>query len=192
MELKVWAKTILTVQKYLERVTYAIDSMIYKEALGSAYVSSKNLTKQSALSVSESIINLSDRKVNLINLNVICVKALKGIDRISAKLLILKHIENRTSSEIAQILDISDRTYFRKLNKAYDNIGTWLEDNGFNSEYFHKNFGNEGWIMEAYYQNSKEFFENSKQNKNIVCFDGDFLRGVIKSIARPAGYSSYS
>ena len=83
---KIWGKTLVTIQKYLARITKTIDSLIYKKALASGYVSTKNLTKQSAFVVTDSIISLSQRKVNLINLNVVCLNALKGIGPNSAKL----------------------------------------------------------------------------------------------------------
>ncbi len=37
---------MMMIQKYLERVTRAIDSLVYKRALTSVFVNSKNLTEQ--------------------------------------------------------------------------------------------------------------------------------------------------
>lgn len=175
MELKVWGKTIMSVQKYLERVTKAIDSLISKKAFASCYVSLKNLTEQSADSVANNIINLSERKVNLINLNTICLNALKEIDKISAKILILKYIDGLTSADIASLLEISDRTYFRKLNIAYNDFENWLKINNFTDAYFEKRYKNEGWIMEAFYKNKEE-----NEKKEIA--DEDLLNSIIKNI----------
>jgi sRNA-binding regulator protein Hfq len=182
MELKIWGKTILTVQKYLERVTRAIDSIIYKKAISSAYVNSKNLTELNSLAVSDFILNLSERKVNLINLNTICMKALRGIDRMSAKLLILKHIDERTSAEIAGLLGISDRTYFRKLNSAYEELENWLKTNNYTSKYFENKLRDEGWIIELYLRN-KEFFEGTNK-ENTVKLDTVFLKDILKNIGK--------
>lgn len=188
MELKVWAKTMLTVQRHLERVTNALDELIYKKAAASAYVNSKNLMEQTCEKLGNFIINVSETKVNLINLNTICVSALKGIDKTSAKILILKHIENKQSSEIFSLLNMSERTYFRRLNMAYDNFEKWLVKNGFTEQYFLKKYSNEGWIMEVYYKNL-EMLRNNKQD--VFSIDVGFLSDIVKGISRSA-HSSYS
>lgn len=179
MELKEWGKTMITIQKYLGRVTKAIDSLVYKRAITSAFVSSKNLTKQSAYSVANNLIDLSERKVRLINLHTICVNALNGIDKASAKLLILKFIDGLPSSETAALLGLSDRTYYRKLNEAYDNLENWLKKNNFTEEYFTNNFKNEGWIMEVFYKNKE-----SKEKKDFI--NEEFFNGVINNLNKTA------
>lgn len=124
MELKIWGKTIVSVQRYLEKVTKAIDSLIGKKAVASAFVNLKNLTEQSAYSVANSLIELSERKVNLINLNVICHKALREIDKLSAKILVLKFIDCLPSAEIALLIEVSDRTFFENLILLMINLKT--------------------------------------------------------------------
>ncbi len=179
MELKVWGKTIMMIQKYLERVTKAIDSLVYKKALASAFVNLKNLIEQSAYFVTNGLIELSERKIRLINLNTICSKALDGIDKANAKLLILKFVDGLQSKEIASMLGFSDRTYFRKLNEAYDDLGKWLKKNNFTEEYFMKNFKNEGWIMEVFYKNKEE----NKKNENFL--NEEIMNGIIKNLNKP-------
>ncbi len=192
MELKTWARTIMIVKRHLNKVINAIDHVIYKKALSSAYVNTKNIIEQSSEAVSNFIINLSQTKINLINLNLICVNALKEIDRISAKILILKHIDGRTSSEISKIFGISDRTYFRRLQKAYVDLEQWLISNNFTENYFFNKFNSEGWIMEAYFSSAEFFSGTNKEMGNIFCQnETNYIKGVIKSLTKSA-YSSYS
>ncbi len=189
MELKVWAKTMLTVQRYLEKVTKALDHVIYKKAIASMFVNSKNIHEYNGESVSKFIINVMDSKINLINLNTICINGLKKIDKTCAKILILKHVDGKTSAEIAKLLGLSDRTYFRRLNKAYDEFEKYLKNNNFTEEYFMKKYSSEGWIMEVY-EKCYEFFENGVVENDIFNANFDCLR-IIKSIANPI-HSSYS
>lgn len=176
MELKEWGKTMVMIQKYLERVTKAIDSLVYKRAMTSVFVNSKNLTEQSAYAVTNNLIELSERKIRLINLHTICSNALKGIDKNSAKLLILKFVDGLPSVEIASLLELSDRTYYRKLNEAYGSLENWLKRNNFTEEYFRTNFKNEGWIMDVFYKNMAE-----KEKKEGFVND-DFFNSVIKNL----------
>lgn len=188
MELEVWARTMLTVQRHLERVAKALDKIILKKAVSSAFVTSKNLMEQNVERISKYIINLSQTKINLINLNTICVKALKGIDKTSAKILILKHIDGKQSTEIASLLGLSYRTYFRRLNLAYEKIEKWLFANNFDADFFNKIYSSEGWIMEVYNKNL-EMISNSKQGE--ITIDVGLLNGIVSSIAK-AAHSSYS
>lgn len=183
MELRVWGKTIISVQKYLERVISAIDSLISKKALASVFVNSKNLTEQNAYSVANTLIELSERKINLINLNIICSDALQNINKLSAKILILKFIDCLSSAEIASLIGVSDRTFFRKLNFAYDELAKWLSRNNYTKEYFEKNYKNEGWIMEAFYKN-KEI--NDKKDFSSE----DYLDSILHNLNKKKTKSS--
>ena len=174
MNLKTWSKTILTVQKYLERVCNSIDGCIEKRVNASAFVTSKTLAENSSEAIANWIIEMSQRKVNLINLNVICMNALKGIDKTLAKILALKHFDNMPFNEIYQLLNISERTYFRKLNSAYQNFERWLIENGYSSEYFQSLLEKEGWIFEIYYENERQLLNTNKEiifNLNNLNFD---------------------
>lgn len=179
MDLKIWGKTIMTIQRYLTRVTNAIDSLISKRALASGFVNTRNLTKQNAYSVTKDIIDLSQRKINLINLNIICVNALKGIDALSSKILILKFIDGLHSSEIASLLGISDRTFFRKLNCAYSELEKWFINNHITNKFFENKCKDEGWIMEVFFR-CKE--ENKK--KKFSLDDKNFFDNIIKIIKK--------
>lgn len=164
MNLKTWTRTVLTVQKYLERVCDSIDACIEKKINASCYVTSKNFAENSAEFLSNWIINMTNKKVNLINLNVICMDALRGIDRNLAKILALKHFEGMQAKDIIDIMGLSERTYFRRLNNAYVEFEKYLATHGFSSSFFEKMLEKEGWITEIYYENERALKENSKND----------------------------
>ncbi len=182
MTLKIWARTLLTVQKYLERICNSIDACIEKKAMASSFVNSKNMYNNDCASVADWIINMSERKKQLINLNVICISALKGIERNFAKILALKYFDRMSSADIAAIMDLSERTYFRKLNSAHDSFESWLAVHGYDAEYFENNFKNEGWIMEVYFDTEKLYNCNITKN-NVLNLSPLYLEKIYK-IAR--------
>lgn len=182
MTLKIWARTLLTVQKYLERICKSIDACIEKKALASSFVNSKNIYKNNCASVADWIIDMTERKKQLINLNVICLDALKGIDRTFAKILALKYFDRMSSLDIANVMQLSERTYFRKLNNAHDSFESWLAVHGFDSKYFEKNFSGEGWITEVYYETKKLYNCNITKN-NVLSLSPLYLEKLYK-IAR--------
>ena len=105
-----WSKTILGVYKYLPRVTLAFDKLVKSRAYNSSATSLYNLAFNDIMNVANSIINLTQRKNNLINLKVIIDKTLKSIDLTSARILIYKYFDNKKSAEIAKMLNVCNRT----------------------------------------------------------------------------------
>lgn len=111
-----WVKTILNVYRYLETVSGAIDKIVMSRATNSFYTNRDNMAFNNVMKISEDILQLTERKIKLINLKVITEKALLDIKQSLAKILVLNFVEKRTCYECAQILGVSVRTYFRHLN----------------------------------------------------------------------------
>ena len=145
-----WSKTILGVYKYLPRVTLAFDKLVKSRAYNSSATSLYNLAFNDIMNVANSIINLTQRKNNLINLKVIIDKTLKSIDSTSARILIYKYFDNKKSAEIAKMLNVCNRTYFRKVNSALTHFTCALAKQGYDSFKLFQMLKNEKWIMLVY------------------------------------------
>ena len=120
MKTNAWGKTILTIYKYLERIAGAIDKLVERQALNSYYYFKENTQNNGVLNVAEKIIELSERKVRLINIKVLTEESLKKCEKKLAELLIYRYIDGDRSEDIAKRLALSERTYFRRLNQAED------------------------------------------------------------------------
>ena len=145
-----WSKTILGVYKYLPRVTLAFDKLVKSRAYNSSATSLYNLAFNDIMNVANSIINLTQRKNNLINLKVIIDKTLKSIDLTSARILIYKYFDNKKSADIAKMLNVCNRTYFRKVNSALTHFTYALARQGYDSFKLFQMLKNEKWIMSVY------------------------------------------
>lgn len=170
--MKIWSKTILNIYRYLERVANAIDKIVLSRAINSFFTSSSNMAFNGVWNVSQDIINLTNRKVNLINLKLITEKALSCIDEALAKVLILNFVEKRTCYECAEILNVSLRTYFRKLNKALESFSKALNRQKYDEKYFDNMLASENWILEVKNKltSNQDIFEmNGKFAKKICC-----------------------
>ena len=99
MNSNLWAKTCLTVYRYLERISEAIDGLVNRQALNSYY---SNYTNNSVMDIADKIIELGERKVKLINIKVLIDDILAHMDTLSAQLLIEKYIFNNKRDEIAK------------------------------------------------------------------------------------------
>lgn len=150
MKINLCAKTTLMVYRYLDRIADAIDRLIERRALNSFYVGAFGNNDNSILSVADYIINLSERKVKLINLKILIDLALENCPILFAQILIERFMDNEKGSEIAKKHNLSERTYFRRLNDALDNYSSALSKLGFPENKLLDYISSEKWIMEVY------------------------------------------
>lgn len=148
MKDKIWAKTILTAYRYLERLADSIDAMIETKGLGSMNISGASYSCNNIIDLSEKLIELSERKIKLINLKVLTEKVLLKCGRSSATILISKYIDGKTNAEIAENNKLSLRTYFRRLNDAEEKFECVLSAYGFNEQWLQHYLSSEKWLIE--------------------------------------------
>lgn len=162
MKSNLWTKTILSVYKYLERIAGAIDKLVDRQALNSYYM---DITKDnSVMAVANRIIELSERKVKLINIKVLTEKTLESMDKTLAQILIEKYIDNDSGEEIANRHNFAQRTYYRRQNQAEESFASILSKEGFDDKKLNEYLKGEGWIIEVYNrfenkENDEMFFE---------------------------------
>ncbi len=148
MKTNVWAKTILTSYRYLDRIANVLDEMIERKGLNSYNVSGINYSNNNIFTLAEKLIDLSERKVTLINLKVLTEKALAKCGEKSAVLLIEKYIDCRKNEDIAERNSLSYRTFFRRLTLAEEKFESVLENLGFSDEDLEIFLEKEAWIGE--------------------------------------------
>ena len=165
MKSNTWAKTILTVYRYLERIAGAIDKLINRQAMNSYY---SNFTNDSVIDVANKIIELGERKVKLINIKVLTEKALEGIDELYAKLLVEKYIHSCKGDDIAKENNLAMRTYFRRLSQAENCFSSFFASKGFTEKKLSEYLKDEKWIIDVF--EKFETNENQEELSNVVNF----------------------
>lgn len=159
MKANLWAKTSLSVYRYLERIADAIDRLVESKAINSFYVSSSNFFTNGVSVVADKIIELSERKVKLINFKLLIENALTSCDAEQASLLVEKYFDGEKVKDIVAKHGLSMRTYFRKLNAAENAFYCELAHAGFTDEKLNQYLSSEKWIMEVmrrYAQDEKD------------------------------------
>ena len=122
----IWAKTILVAYKHLGTLCSAIDKVVENTATNSFYSSGFDTSNNSTEKVTQKIIALSKQKIDYINLKVYVEKLLKAMPKHVSKLLILKFIKGVSAEDICDIFNMSNRTYYRKLNKAVEDFAEYM------------------------------------------------------------------
>lgn len=175
MELLTWAKTMLSMYKYLDIIGDTIDELVKKEALGSFGKYGYGNTIDSY----NRIINLNARKVTLINLKVLVEDVTDRLSDKYARLIQLHFFENFKSNNVASAMNISIRTFFRRKNQCISKFANTLKMLGYTDEKLSKMFEKEMWFMNALQYNSEEHNEEDdrlQSYKLLRAIGQDFKR----------------
>lgn len=164
--MNIWSKTLLSSYRYLDRVANAIDKIVYTRAINSFYVSGSNLSFNSINNVSDDILNLTERKITLINLKLVIEEALKKLNPKHSQLLISVFVECRNCYQSCEALNISLRTFFRRQNEAIESFSKALSVAGKAPKDFEDMLQEENWILEikSRYTNSAKHLEAAEKN----------------------------
>lgn len=149
MQNHIWAKTLLTSYRFLDRIAGAIDRIIEKKALSTSSMLGSDIYTNGTQNLADKIIELMERKVKLINIKVLTESALKKLKPLDAKLLIKKYIEKQAVESIYVELGMPRRTYFRKIGEAEAKFEANCAQMSFPSGRLESYLEKEGWIMEV-------------------------------------------
>lgn len=170
-----WSKTLLNTYSYLETICGAIDKCVVNCGVSSG------CSSNSTILIANKMISLIERKKFLINLKILIDNVLRNIASSDARILTIKYIDKVKSEVASQVLGLSNRTYFRKINVAVNNFALELKKQGYTSSVLKEFLSKEGWIIEIY--NSY-----SKKEKATLEADYSFLNMALKSISKRVSY----
>lgn len=148
MQNHIWGKTLLSAYRFLERIAGAIDKIIEKKALASSWATSFSSVANSTLELADQIIELSERKVKLINIKLLIEKALKKLDKKDAKILICKYFDKMGPEEIIASFGLSRRSYFRRIQDAESSFESSCASLGFPISRLQTYLDSEEWIKQ--------------------------------------------
>lgn len=148
MQNHIWARTLLTSYRFLERITGAIDKIIEKKALASSWATTASSMANSTLELADKIIELSERKVKLINLKLLVEGALKKINKKDAQILIARYFDKSAPEEIMQQLSLSRRSLFRHIQDGESAFESACATLGYPASKLEKYLASEDWIKQ--------------------------------------------
>lgn len=177
----VWAKTILIAYDELGQLCGAIDKLVDTIAESSFYSCGPWIASNEVYNVSQKIINLSRKKVNYINLKVIVEKCMKMLDKKDAKAIILRYVKKMEPADIAGVLKMSLRSYFRIAKKALESLADAMESLGYNFVKMENEYLSDLFISSIYrsvFLDGRLNNEVHESSKNSI-FAGGKLKGLV-------------
>lgn len=112
------SEAIIKVYRLLSKKCEAIDKFINNHALYFGPCTAE----YGSLDVCNNIIELMTRKNQLINLKIIVDNTIKSLSVEDKKVLYIKMNYNISMAEVCGILQLKERTAFRRIERAYENL----------------------------------------------------------------------
>ena len=137
------SETLIRIYKMINKKCEIIDKFIENHA----FYFGPCTADYGSLDVCNNIIDLMTRKNQLINLKLIVDKAIKTLNEKDKKILFIKINYNLPMNDICGILELKQRTAFRRIERAFENLADALN----NSKYYNKLISiidSEDWIQE--------------------------------------------
>ncbi len=171
MKLKVWGKTLLSIYNCLFKLVEEIDKIVEDFALkgGMSYGFNSSLFNM------QKIIDLTERKITLINVKVLVEQIMEGLDDTSCKILTLKFIDKIPSELVVKALGLTRRTFYRRFNNGLETFARKLKSLGYDEKNMIDFIRDEHWIFEVY----KDFCEKEIQEEFEESFAGAKVFSLI-------------
>jgi len=169
IDIKIWVKALLYSYKVFPNLINTIDKIIKLKASSMAYYSSiYNLSKSTKDQI-ENVIDLSERKKNLVNIYLMISKLLDCLTYESRELAEKKFIDRYTSDELSQEYGVSVRTIYRRQNKVIEEIFSYVKKMKWSLKFIEIQVDGEEWLYERFYKLKEEYLNdlnNASYNKS--------------------------
>ncbi len=137
------SEALVKIYRLLRKKCEAIDKFIQNHALYFGPCTAE----YGSLDVCNNIIELMTRKNQLINLKIILDKAIETLNENDKKILYIKMNYSIKMNEICGILELKERTAFRRIEKAFEHLTDALNSSKYCLKLL-KIIKNEDWIQD--------------------------------------------
>ena len=188
-ENEIWAKTLISIYRFMPAIADAIDNLIKRKTINSQFLN--NPYKNSTYEIANSVIDLTERKIKLINLKVTVKNAVSNLNLNDKRILVLYYIDGVSVNEIVKMLNISIRTFFRRKSVALKNLAKNLVLLGYSAEKLNEYLNSEHWLLNTYKQHYYNQVNHQKIDNNL--FNYKLLKNVMFEINNPfkENYKNY-
>lgn len=162
-KIKFWIKTLLSVHNNIPEVIKAVDKIIEIQASSISFITDIYNTEKSTLNQVEKVIDLSERKNNLLNIYLISQHLFSSVGDDERLFLERKFIFNWTADELAAEYNVSSRTIFRKTEKLIDKIYLSTKRKNWTLKFITLQVKTESWLNEKFKNLVKDYYLSTKK-----------------------------
>ena len=161
-KMKFWIKTLLSTYNNIPEIIKAVDKIIEIQASSLTFISDIYNTEKSTFSQVEKVIDLSERKNNLLNIYLITKNLFSSLSEEERLFIERRFIFNWTADELATEYEVSTRTIFRKIEKIIDKIYASTKRKNWSLKFITMQIKNEHWLNEKFNKIVKDYYQSTK------------------------------
>ncbi len=163
-KMKLWIKTLLSVQSSLPEIIKSVDKIIEINASSLSFITDIYNTEKSTYAQVEKVIDLTERKNKLLNLYLISKNFMTSVSEDERLFLKRKFVFNWTAEDLANEYNVSVRTIFRKTEKLIESIFEKLKKKNWSINFINLQVKNESWLLERFYHYAKDSMPSNIEN----------------------------
>lgn len=161
-KIKFWIKTLLSTYRNIPEIIKAVDKIIEIQASSISFISDIYNTEKSTLNQVEKVIDLSERKNNLLNIYLITKNLYNSIGEEDRLFIERRFLYNWTSEDLAEEYNVSTRTVFRKIEKIIDKIFLSTKRKNWSLKFITMQVQNEQWLNVKYKKLIRDYYQSTK------------------------------
>lgn len=164
-KMKLWIKTLLSVQANLPEIIKSVDKIIEMNASSLSFATDIFNAEKTTYAQVERVIDLTERKNKLLNIFLISKKLLECLCEDDRVFLKRKVVFNWTADELAYEYKISLRTVFRKIDKMFDAILDMAKRKNWSLNFINSQVKNEPWLKEKFNRYAKDYVKTNMEKE---------------------------
>lgn len=163
---KFWIKTLFASYSILPEIINTVDKIIELQASSMSFVSDIYNVEKSAFSQVEKVIDLTERKNNLVNIYLMVKELYKTLDIQSIEIVEKKYLLGYSAEDLARELGVSARTIYRRVERIIDEVYLICKRRNWKLAFIESQIKEEGWLQERFKKMVTEYFKNINYNES--------------------------
>jgi len=163
---KFWIKTLFASFSTLPEIIKTVDKIIELQASSVSFVNDIYNAEKSAFDQVEKVINLSERKNNLVNIYLMVKELYKSLNDENIEIIEKKYLYGCSIDDIAKEMGLSSRTIYRRIDKIVDEVYQFCKNRRWSLMFIESQLKEEGWIKDRYLKIVTEYCKNNNYCEN--------------------------
>lgn len=160
-KMKLWIKTLLSVQGNLPEIIKSVDKIIELNASSLSFASDIYNSEKTTYAQVERVIDLTERKNKLLNIFLVAKNLFSCISDEDRVFLKRKFVYNWTAEELSQEYSVSIRTIFRRIDKLIEKIYDSTKRRNWSINFINMQVKDETWLYEKFKKFAKDYMNSS-------------------------------
>ncbi len=160
-KMKFWIKTLLSSYSTFPEIIKTIDKIIELQASTVSFSCDIFNGSKSTYDQVERVIDLTERKNSLLNIYLVTQKMLKKVSAEDYDFLEKKFMYNWKIDELANELNVTPRTVYRKIEKLIEEIHQNLKLCNWTLKFIELQVKDEGWLKDRYKKQVIDYFKSN-------------------------------